>query len=383
MKIVKRILQVVLLLVLVVALLVGGYVAYMVIQFNRIPDFTPLDIENPVQTQVQPNVEYSAATFNIGFGAYNHDFSFFMDKGTMLDGTQMQGKYGKAQSEEIVKEDTTGAIQQVQALNPDFYLFQEVDKKANRSWKVDQAAQIKTTFPEYSYVYASNFHSAYLAYPLHDMHGAVEAGLVTLSRYDMKYATRRSFPVDESFPTKFFDLDRCFTVQRLPVEGGQELVLINLHMSAYDEGGKIREQQLQMLNEVMVEEQQKGNWVVIGGDFNHALSGTLNVFPTQQKQQEGVYDFPVENLPAGFRVVDAANAQQVATCRGSDIPYQPGVNYSVVIDGFIVSDNVEASAENIDADFLYSDHNPVLLRFKLIAPEEPQAEETQEQPAEE
>ena len=49
----------------------------------------------------------------------------------------------------------------------------------------------------------------------------------------------------------------------------------------------------------------------------------------------------------------------------ADIPYTKGVNYTSVLDGFIVSDNVTATAENIDADFMYSDHNPVKLTFKL------------------
>ena len=36
-----------------------------------------------------------------------------------------------------------------------------------------------------------------------------------------------------------------------------------------------------------------------------------------------------------------------------------------MLDGFIVSDNVSATAENIDTNFAYSDHNPVKLTFRL------------------
>ena len=43
------------------------------------------------------------------------------------------------------------------------------------------------------------------------------------------------------------------------------------------------------------------------------------------------------------------------------------MNYTTVVDGFIVSDNVAARAENIDADFAFSDHNPVALTFRLAA----------------
>jgi hypothetical protein len=37
-----------------------------------------------------------------------------------------------------------------------------------------------------------------------------------------------------------------------------------------------------------------------------------------------------------------------------------------VIDGFLVSDNVEVTElHNVDTGFAYSDHNPVMMRFTL------------------
>ncbi len=42
------------------------------------------------------------------------------------------------------------------------------------------------------------------------------------------------------------------------------------------------------------------------------------------------------------------------------------MTYTVVVDGFIVSDNIEAKAENIDGGFLYSYHNPVVMEFTLL-----------------
>ena len=364
-RVVKRILWVVLALVLAVVLVVGGYVLYMVLQYSRIPDGQALTVQNGQAAQLQLGQNYTAATYNIGFGAYNPEFSFFMDTGTMKDGTPVQGVHARAQSKQIVQDDTAGAISTLQGLSPDFCLLQEVDTDATRSFHINQSELVQAAFAGYGSVFASNFHSAYLAYPLNEMHGSVQAGLLTLSRYDIAQATRRSYPVDESFPTQFFDLDRCFSVQRLPVQGGGELVLINSHMSAYDEGGTIRAAQLKLLGEVMSEERAKGNWVVVGGDFNHALCGTIEAFPSEQQVPPWVFAFDDSDLPQGFSVVRADNLTEVATCRSTDMPYTPGVNYTVVIDGFIVSDNVQASAKNIDAGFAYSDHNPVLLTFSL------------------
>ncbi len=64
-------------------------------------------------------------------------------------------------------------------------------------------------------------------------------------------------------------------------------------------------------------------------------------------------------------MVEAENLTDVPTCRSSDMPYTPGVNYTAVLDGFIVSDNLTATARNVDTGFAYSDHNPVLLTFVL------------------
>ena len=72
-----------------------------------------------------------------------------------------------------------------------------------------------------------------------------------------------------------------------------------------------------------------------------------------------------DSLNEHTHVVVASNLHTVPTCRACNVPYQKGLNYTVTVDGFIVTDNVEATARNIDADFQYSDHNPVALEFKL------------------
>ena len=170
-----------------------------------------------------------------------------------------------------------------------------------------------------------------------------------------------------SFPNKFFDLDRCFLITRYKVDGDRELVLINVHLSAYDEGGVYRKKQLDLLNQVLHEEKEKGNYVIVGGDFNHDIANSLNSFTTEQEVPEWVYVLSEENLVEGYKF---ATSNNIPTCRSTDMPYTKDVNYSVVLDGFIVSDNVNViSVTNIaqenDELFLYSDHNPVYMEFVL------------------
>ena len=243
--------------------------------------------------------------------------------------------------------------------------MQEVDVKATRSYQINQKEMIENSLSHYGRVFALNFHAPYMLYPFYEPHGSVESGLLTLSRYQISSAKRMSYPVDNSFLAKFFDLDRCFVITRYEVGNGKELVLINNHMSAYDEDGMIRAKQLELLNTMMKQEYDQGNYVIVGGDFNHVLNIDEEAFSSEQLVPSWVNSLSDEELPDGMKIVNASNNLEVATCRASDIPYIKGVNYMTILDGFIISDNIVANAENIDADFMYSDHNPVKLTFKL------------------
>lgn len=350
-----------------ILLILGGYVAYISIQYYRIEDNLELSISNNQNQFVQVGTSYKITTYNIGFGAYSHDFSFFMDSGEMLDGTKISGKNSTAKSKQVVLDNTNGVLQVAKEINSDFYLFQEVDIKGTRSHNVNQLNTLKELGTNYSYTFAENFHSAFLMYPFNDPHGANTAGVATFSKFNIKQATRISYPVDESFPNKYFDLDRCFSINRINVEGGKELVIINSHMSAYDKGGKIRQLQLAKLNAILQTEYEKGNYVIAGGDFNHDIANSINLFKTTQKVPEWVFQLTQEDLPNNFRF---ASSTDDATCRSTDMPYSEGENYTVVLDGFIVSDNITINnvtnlVNGESVNFKYSDHNPATLTFTL------------------
>lgn len=358
-------------------LVVAGYVIYVVAQYSRIADNYELEIKSGEAVKAQVDKDsFKIVTYNIGFGAYSPDFSFFMDSGTMKDGTKVSGSGSKAKDKQTVLDNTNGAIAAVEKADADFVFLQETDVKSTRARGVNQLEMFTEKMTAFSYVYAENFHSAYLAYPLHDFHGKTNAGLVTFSAYKPTSAIRRSFPVDNGFPTKFFDLDRCFSVTRLSLSDdrlGHELVLINAHLSAYDEGGTIRAQQLEMLNGVLKEERDKGNYVVVGGDFNHDIASayakaegkdSMTYFDSEQNIPPWVFQITDGDLTEGYKLVASLNC---ATCRSTDMPYTAGVNYTVVLDGFIVSDNIRVDkAENIDTGFKYSDHNPATMTFTLL-----------------
>lgn len=354
----------VILLIIVAALV--SYIVYLYSSYSRLDPIVAVKIDNKKIEQVELNKEYSLTTYNIGFGAYESSYSFFMDKGEMRSGEKTQGKYSRGLSIENTLTNTLTSVALIRNISPSFAFFQEVDVKSDRSYFINQKEIIDSFFPDYSSTFALNFHSPYLFYPILAPHGRVQSGLLTLSKYSVSSAIRYSYPISNDF-SKFFDLDRCFLLSKVPIKGtDKELILINSHMSAYDKGGIIRKKQLERLNDILQEEKNKGNYVICGGDFNHVLGEDLvGIFQSNEIQPSWVSVLDDKDISPGFKIVKADNALTTSTCRGTDIPYQKGVSYEAILDGFIVSDNIECNAFNIDTDFISSDHNPVLLSFIL------------------
>ena len=377
-----------------------GYLGYVWFQYYRIEDNHDLakDITHKSELtadNITSSDTLKIMTYNIGFGAYDREYDFFMDSGDMKDGTHIQGTHSRGRNKSATQTNTDGAVKLVKDNNVDFAIIQEVDTDSTRSYHINQYKAMQGAYENYDSVFASNFHTAYLAYPFTEPMGIANSGLATLSKYKIESAIRRSYPVDTSI-YKLFDLDRSFSVSRMKLRNGKELVIGNSHMSAYDEGGKIRAKQLTFLKEFLTEEANKGNYVILGGDFNHDIAkssglkegdenykGYESYFMTDEVHPNWVAYLSESDLPEGYKIGTSLNAP---TCRAAEMPYTrvyneqgdrtdaPGnkyylSNYSVVIDGFIYSSNVEkVSVTNIgdsEVEFLYSDHNPVVMEFKL------------------
>lgn len=74
--------KIVLCILLALVLVVGGYVAYVLIDYHRIGD-QELAVQNgAAETSIAAGETYKIVSYNIGFGAYESDYGFFMDGGT-------------------------------------------------------------------------------------------------------------------------------------------------------------------------------------------------------------------------------------------------------------------------------------------------------------
>ena len=119
-------------------------------------------------------------------------------------------------------------------------------------------------------------------------YGHIDSGIATYSSYPTASATRVQLPCPFSWPIRTFNLKRCLLITRIPVEGGKELVIVNLHLEAYDDGeGKAA--QAQMLMDILNEETAKGNYVIAGGDFNQSFSSVKVNYPVFPEQWQPAY----------------------------------------------------------------------------------------------
>lgn len=358
----KTAVKAVLCFLVVLVLTVGIYVAYVFISYYRLDDNLPLTVEAAGKAAVgdlTTGQTYRVVSYNVGFGAYSNDYSFFMDG----------GKESRARSREAATENIRGAAAEILDLESDFLLIEELDIDGTRSWHIDELELFKEAMGDryISSTFAQNYDSPYLFWPLLKPHGANKAGIAVLSRYPIASALRRSLPIEEGF-MKLVDLDRCYSVQRIPVpDSDHELILYALHLSAYTSDGTIANEQLEMLFADMLSEYEAGNWCVAGGDFNKDLLGDGGeTFGVSGPDYTWAQAIPAEMIPDSLSVIAPFDADDpMPSCRNADRPYGDD-NFCVTVDGFIVSANVEViKARVIDTGFRWSDHNPVYMDFVL------------------
>ena len=353
----KKALKILLIVICVILVAALSYLAYVFIDYHRIGD-GPVTISGKPEETVPVDEKLKIVSYNIGFGAYEADYGFFMDGGTE----------SWAWSEERLDKNIGNIADLLEDQDADLYILQEVDRDSTRSYHRDEMLPIVAEVDDdMAYTWAQNYDSPFLFYPFTQPHGASVSGLLTMSAFDITRSDRIELPIENTL-MKFLDLDRCYCKNRISMENGKELVLYNFHLSAYTSDGTIATEQLKLILEDMQAEYEKGNYCIAGGDFNKDLLNDSEAIFGKADQEyswaqpipEGTFDGYNVTLVAPFDEKDP-----VPSCRNADGPYHEG-QYVLTVDGFIVSDNVEVrNADVLNVGFAYSDHNPVEMEFKL------------------
>ena len=321
----------------------------------------PLSINGQAEETVHPGDTIKVLSWNIGYGALGDNADFFMDGGSSVNTADLNR----------VNENMAAITSFIKEENADLILLQETDISSSRSHKIDESALILDAVSQngsYTSTFANNFKVAFIPYPIPPI-GKVDSGLYSLSRYPVLDASRIKLPNPFSWPIRMANLKRCLSVMRIPVEGtGKELVVVNLHLEAYDSGeGKIA--QTNMLNNFLTEEANKGNYVIAAGDFNQTFSNVdTSAYPVQEDKW---HCGSIDAADFDDHLILAMD-ERVPTCRSLDQSYadyadDPATFQYYMIDGMIFSDNINIrTLKTEDLHFKASDHNPVIAEVELL-----------------
>jgi len=347
-------LKVLLFLALCVALVLGGFIAYATAT-NYSPDEKEhLKPSGPAGVAVVPvGQALNVLIWNIGYCGLGKEVDFFYDGGENV-----------ITPENYVKKNIEG-LRNVSTVykEADFILYQEVDINSKRSHFSNQRTVIESACSAHNNTLALNYKVKHIPIPFTEPMGKVESGLLSLSKYQSTENTRYQFPGNFAWPKSMFFLDRCFLLQRFKTANGKELLMINTHNSAYDKGG-LKKRQMEYLRELLKEEYAKGNYVIVGGDWNQTAPGFDNNKFAKPNGQDVVPQIPIDAdyIPGWQWAFD----ENVPTNRKTSSPYNAATTFTTVIDFYFASPNIDVQAvAGVDIGFDYSDHQPVKMRFSL------------------
>lgn len=340
--------------VLIIVLFAVCFILFLTITEYRPKELEDLEIDGSGENSIAPGSSLSLLSFNIGYGALGKNQDFFMDGGNMV----------RPESKQIIEQNIAGIISTLKQNPADVYFIQEVDIKSKRSYYINEASEIAQSLQGAS-SFAYNFKCNYVPYPLPPI-GKVESGLLTLTSLNTKEASRVSLPVPFKWPVSVANLKRCLLVNRVPLHNSEhELVLVNLHLEAYDDGAG-KEAQTKALMDFLSVEYAKGNYVIAGGDFNQSFPNTnFERFPILNSEYWAPGILNAEMLPDGWQF---ASDQTTPSCRLLNQPFngEYATTQLYVIDGYILSPNVQLNkVQTQDLHFEYSDHHPVSLHVTL------------------
>lgn len=326
------------------------------ILIGTITNYEP-DKVSRIEVSASPEVlledaEIDLMIWNIGYSGLDASMDFFYDGGDQV----------RPSKENVFR--NLEAIRTFLGDNDsiEYFLLQEVDVESKRSYRLNQYDSISSTLSEYHNYLALNYKVFFVPLPVINPMGRVVSGLGSYSKYQPSVVRRYSFPGNYEWPKNLFMLDRCFLVTRHPLENEKELIIINTHNSAYDDG-TLREKQMQYLKGFLLEEYQKGNYIVVGGDWNQSPPGFEEKFEDQVLDTINYSEISKDYLPEGWMW---AYDESMPTNRRVANVYERGTTPTALIDYFLVSPNIHVeSITGIDMNFRYSDHQPVILKVRI------------------
>lgn len=348
----KKYAGVLLRLLIIFLALLGSFLVYISVNDFDPPARIKLDVMGPGEDVLADSREFTFLSWNIGYAGLGKEMDFFYDGGVQVRPEQDQfNTYWTGICSILTKLDTI-----------DFILLQEVDMRSKRSYFTDQKDSISSIFNEHYESFAVNYDVKVVPVPLLDPLGKVKAGIMSLSKYKPVLAERIAYPNIASWPKKLFLLDRCFIAMKIPL-GENDLLVLNTHNSFYVKEPELRQKELDIIREYMLNEFRKGNYVVAGGDWNQNPPELPDLNFESEDHFQRIMKIDTEFLPEDWKY---ACDKRYPSNRNLDEKYIKGKTPTTIIDYFILSPNVkDFQVRTIPMEFKYSDHQPVILTIEI------------------
>ena len=353
----KKVLKTVFGIIGILVLLVVAFFGVLTVTEYKPADSEGIDSYGTAMEELNVGDSVDVVTWNIGYGGLGAEEDFFMDGGSRVHPYSSDEVWNNIYAIEDYLYDC----------DADAIFLQEIDIDASRTYHINEVDTISGYLGNYMHSFANNFKVLFIPYPIPPM-GKMDGGILTLTKFGVLEAERIQLPIPFKYPVRLGNLKRCLLIDRIPIEGSdKELVLVNLHLEAYDDGeGKVA--QTKMLRDVLEKEYEKGNYVIAAGDFNQSFSNAdISVFPviSEDNWAPGIID--VSDFPEHYSLV---MDNRTPSCRSLDQPLirdaDPTEFQYYLIDGFICSDNLKIEdLETVDLGFENSDHNPVHIKVRL------------------
>lgn len=311
------------------------------------PVYGPLEITG-ADEQYMASRTISITSWNVGYGALGENADFVADGGESM----------RALDADQIAEAATEIGQISGDFDNNFIFFQELSRASFLTRNVPLIKIIEGNLSDYSAVYWQDVGVSRAPKSLQISHGM---GVYALNRMEVSQAYE--LPQEPGF--FFLGVKRYYAaiVNEVPIEGSdRKWILMNIHLSAFDKDAGVRREQVKAVFDFAASEYAKGNYVVIGGDWNMKISQKEFPHNTADEFLFWVFDFPQDLLPSGWRF---ATDDSTATVRTLHKPYVANENYTMIIDGFAYSPNValhDISTQNLQ--FQHSDHHPVSAVFR-------------------
>ncbi len=350
--------------------IIGLFLLYVVVVLTHgtLTDWQPpatatIELDQSAAETVLTDSVFSVAIWNMGFGGLGAESDFFYDDGGFFlsHGRMIRSPH------EYVEKNVNGAELFAQSTAADFFLFQEVDQASRRSYFKNEYDSLRLQQPDFSAAFSANYKVARVPIPLLEpwrAYGRVHSGLATLSKWQPYESQRLQLPGSFGWPTHIFQLDRCLLLQRYETAFGNDLVLINAHLSAYDSGGGLKKQQMDFLQALLTAEYEAGNYVIVGCDWNQCPPNfQFDSFSPGKTDGFSQINIAQDYLPDDWQWIYDPTTP---TNRKARTPYDPEKSFTTLIDFFLISPNLKAlEVKGINQDFRFSDHQPVWMKVSV------------------